>query len=104
LVGDGASKQGEDPMVEIRVAVEDAIGVPGLMRRLAGVFGPSAISFDRSQNQVRVESEWESRTILAVLEAVEAWLDDDGAPDSATLSVGNRSYSLPRLTPLAAGR
>ena len=50
-------------MVEIRVAVDEGSGVHGLMRRLAALFGRSAISFDRSHNEVRVESEWESRAI-----------------------------------------
>jgi hypothetical protein len=33
-------------MVEIRVAVADATGVHGLVRRLAGVFDRSSVSFD----------------------------------------------------------
>jgi hypothetical protein len=73
------------------------------MRRLAGVFDRSSISFDRIHNEVRVESEWESRTVLALVDAVEAWFDDDEV-DEATLSIGNRSYSLPAFTPLVAGR
>ena len=36
-----------------------------------------------------VESEWESRAVLGVVEVVEAWLRDDGA-GSATLSIGDR--------------
>jgi hypothetical protein len=82
-------------MVEIRVAVVDATRVPGLMRRLAGLFGRSALSFDRSRKEIRVKSEWESRGVVHVVDAVEAWLEEDGA-DSATLSLGERSYTMAR--------
>jgi hypothetical protein len=92
----------EGPMVEIRVAVEDATRVPTLVRRLAGLFDRSAISFDRSDNEVVVESEWESRAVMGVVEVVQAWLSEDGA-ESATLSIGDRSYTLVSQTPLAAG-
>jgi hypothetical protein len=80
-------------MVEIRVAVDDATRVPGLMRRLAGLFDRSSLSFDRSSKEVRVTSEWESRGVVHVVGAVEAWLAEDGA-DSATLTVGERSYTM----------
>jgi hypothetical protein len=90
-------------MVEIRVAVDDAARAPGLMRRLAGVFDRSAISFDRTQKQVLVAAEWESRGVVQVVEAVESWLMEDGA-GSATLSIGNRSYTMRATTPLGASR
>jgi hypothetical protein len=80
-------------MVEIRVAVDEGSGVHGLMRRLAALFGRSAISFDRSRNEVRVESEWESRAIVGVLDAVEAWIDEEGET-GATLSIGENSYLM----------
>jgi hypothetical protein len=38
-------------MVEIRVAVPDATRVPGLMRRLAGLFDRSSVSFDGVQRR-----------------------------------------------------
>jgi hypothetical protein len=102
-VGDKASSR-EDLMVEIRVAVDDATRVPGLMRRLTGLFDRSAISFDRSRKEVRVRSEWESRGVVHVVDAVEAWLTEDGV-DSATLSIGNRSYTMGgEAAPLAASR
>jgi hypothetical protein len=91
-------------MVEIRVAVDDDMRVHGLMRRLAALFDRSAISFDHSCNEVRVESEWESRALVGVIEAVEAWIDEVGAK-GAKLSIGEHSYYLeagPR--PLPAGR
>jgi hypothetical protein len=87
------------PLVEIRVAVEDDTRVPELVRRLARLFDRSSISFDRSRNEVRVASEWESRTVMGVVEIVQAWLSEDGA-ESATLSLGDRSYVLGRATPL----
>jgi len=90
-------------MVEIRVAVEDGARVPMLVRRLARLFDRSSISFDRSRNEVRVESEWESRAVSGVVEIVQAWLEEDGA-DSATLSIGDRSYTLLTPTPIGAGR
>jgi hypothetical protein len=40
---------------------------------------------------------------MGVLEVVEAWLDEEGA-ESATLSMGDRSYTLVTSTPLAASR
>jgi hypothetical protein len=79
-------------MVEISVAVADATGVHGLMRRLAGVFDRSSVSFDGAK-EVRVRSEWESRSLLLVLDAVEAWLAEDGV-GSAKLSIGERSYTM----------
>ena len=80
-------------MVEIRVAVDDANGVHSLMRRLTGVFDRSSVSFDGRRNEVRVRSEWESRSVLVVLDAVDAWVAEDGVR-SAKLSIGERSFTL----------
>jgi hypothetical protein len=80
-------------MVEIRVTVDDEVHVHGLMRRLAAVFSPSAISFDRSCNEVRVDSEWESRAVVTVIEAVQDWIDEAGGR-GARLSIGEHSYYL----------
>ena len=90
-------------MVDIRVAVEDATRVPALVVRLARIFERSSISFDRSRNEVFVESEWESRRVVGVLDVVEAWLTEDGAK-SATLSIGDCSYRLVRRRQLAVSR
>ena len=90
-------------MVEIRVTVEDATRVPPLVRGLANLFERSSISFDRSRNEVRVDSEWESRAVSGVVEVVQTWLSEDGG-ESATLSIGNRSYRLVSSTPLAVSR
>jgi hypothetical protein len=80
-------------MVEICVAVADTTRVPGLMLRLAGLFDRSSLSFDRSRKEVRVTSEWESRSVVHVVDAVAAWLAENDA-DSATLSIGKRSYKM----------
>ena len=90
-------------MVEIRVTVDDDMSVHGLMRRLAALFGRSAISFDHSCSEVRVESEWESRALVGVIEAVEAWIDEVGVK-GARLSIGEHSYYLEAVPrPLPAG-
>jgi hypothetical protein len=88
-------------MVEIRVVVTDATRVHGLMRRLGGLFDRSSLSFDGRRSEVQVRSEWESRSIVEVLGAVESWLAEDG-PDSAELSVGDRSYTMVAPTALGA--
>lgn len=80
-------------MVEICVAVPDAAEAHGLLRRLAALFDRSAVSFDGRRNEVRVCSEWESRSVVAVIDAVQSWLAADGV-DSAKLSVGDRSYTM----------
>ena len=92
-------------MVEIRVAVPDDTCGHGLMRRLAGLFDRSSVSFDGVQREVRVRSEWESRSIVEVIATVESWLAADGI-DSAKLSVGDRSYTMvaPRVLTAPKGR
>jgi hypothetical protein len=100
LVGDEASDR-EDPMVEIRVGVADAGGVHGLMRRLAGVFDRSSVSYDGARKEVHVRSEWESRGVVQVIGAVEAWLAEDGR-GSAELSIGDRSYTMVAPAPIGS--
>jgi hypothetical protein len=80
-------------MVEIRVAVTDPGRAHGLLRRLAGLFDRSSVSFDGTQNEVRVRSEWESRSVVEVIDAVQSWLAADGV-ESAELTVGDRSYTM----------
>lgn len=80
-------------MVEVSVALADSTGVHGLMRRLAGVFDRSSVSFDGARREVWVQSEWESRSVLLVLDAVEAWLAEAGV-GSVKLSIGDRSYTM----------
>jgi hypothetical protein len=88
-------------MVEIRVAVADATGVHTLVRRLAGVCDQSSVSFDGRRKEVRVRSESESRTVVLVLNAVEAWLAEAGV-GSAKLSIGDRSYTMVGPVPITS--
>jgi hypothetical protein len=80
-------------MVEIRVAVAGAGGVHGLVQRLVALFDSSSVFVDPLRNEVRVRSEWESRSVVQVIDVVETWLAADGI-DSAELSIGNRSYTM----------
>ena len=80
-------------MVEIRVAVADSTGAHALLRRLAALFDRSSVSLDGTRNEVRVRSEWESRSVVQVIDAVQSWLAADGV-GSAKLSVGDRSYTM----------
>jgi hypothetical protein len=80
-------------MVEMQVVVPDAAGAHGLLRRLADLFGRASVSFDVTRNEVRVCSEWESRSVLAVIDAVQSWLAAEGAA-SAELSVGEHSHTI----------
>jgi hypothetical protein len=92
LVGVDASTL-EVLMVEIRVAVTDAARAHGLMHRLGRLFAGSSLSFDAMRSEVHVRSEWESRSVVEVIDAVQSWLAADGI-GSATLSVGDRSYTM----------
>ena len=80
-------------MVEIRVAVPDASRAHALMRRLAGLFDRPSVSFDGARGEVRVRSEWGSRAVVQVIATVESCLTMDGV-DSATLTIGDRSYTM----------
>jgi hypothetical protein len=80
-------------MVEIRVAVADPSRAHSLMLRLGGLFDPSSVTYDGARKQVRVFSEWESRGVAVVVDAVHRWLEDGGA-ESAELIVGEHSYEL----------
>jgi hypothetical protein len=55
-------------MVEIRVAVTDPTRVHGLMRRLGRLFDRSAVAYDGARREVRVRSEWESRSVVEVID------------------------------------
>jgi hypothetical protein len=84
-------------MVEICVSLTNAAEANGLRARLAALFGRSAVSFDGRRNELRVRSEWESRSVVAVVDAVQSWLAAAGV-DSAELSVGDRSYTMAATT------
>ena len=81
-------------MVEICVEVADGAVAHGLLQGLGGLFGRSSVSFDDAHNEVRVRSEWESRSIVQVIDTVESWLAADGSGSSAKLSIGERSYTM----------
>jgi hypothetical protein len=87
-------------MVEIRVAVTDATRIHGLMHRLGRLFDRSSVSYNGARREVRVRSEWESRSVVEVIDAVQSWLEADGL-GSAKLSVGSRSYTM--VAPTAHG-
>jgi len=80
-------------MVEIRVAVTDATRIHGLMRNLGTLFDRSSVRYDGARKEVRVRSEWESRSVVEVIDAVQSWLEADGL-GSAKLSIGDRSYTM----------
>lgn|GEM_PF-1217170 len=88
---DVSSREGR--MVEIRVALPSAAEAQGLLERLAALFERSSLSFDAARNEVRVRSEWGSRSVVAVIATVQSWLAADGVV-SAELSVGDRSYTM----------
>jgi hypothetical protein len=80
-------------MVEICVAVADLDSAHGLMQGLARLFDRASVSFDSTRSEVRVRSEWESRAVVHVIDAVENWLANDDV-GSAKLSIGDRSVTL----------
>jgi hypothetical protein len=90
-------------MVEIKVTVTDEILVHSLVRRLRRLFDPSSVVYDATLKQVRVRSEWESRSVVEVVDGVQKWMEESGAA-SASLAVGDRSYTLvsaqPTISPL----
>ena len=63
------------------------------MARLTALFDAPSVSFDAARNEVRVRSEWESRSVVQVIDLVESWLASDG-PEWVTLSVGDRTYTM----------
>jgi hypothetical protein len=80
-------------VVELQIAVGGATGAHGLMQRLSDLFDRSAVTFDKAANEVRVRSEWESRSVTRVVDALEAWLTADGQ-DSAKVTLGSLSYTV----------
>ena len=57
--------------------------MPDLMWRLSSLFDGAPISFDRSHNEVRVESEWESRAATLKLQPNDLRLARRDLPGSA---------------------
>jgi NADPH:quinone reductase-like Zn-dependent oxidoreductase len=54
-------------MVEIRVALTDATEAQGCCGVSRRSFDHSSVSFDGRCNEVRVRSEWESRSVVRVI-------------------------------------
>jgi len=79
--------------VEIDVAGVDATVVEALLGHLRVSFDPSAVTYDEVRKRLAVGSEYESRSLVAVTEVVQRWIDESGAA-SALLPAGNRSYAL----------
>jgi hypothetical protein len=80
-------------MVELRIAVAEATGAQGLVWRLSDIFDRSSVTFDGVAKEVRVRSEWESRSVTRVVDALEAWLSADGL-ESAKMTLGFLSYTV----------
>jgi signal transduction histidine kinase len=80
-------------MVEINVPDADAALVDALVLRLHRLFDRSTVSYDAVRKQLRVAGPEEEGSAVAVVQAVESWLDESGVA-SASLTIGNRSYAL----------
>ena len=79
--------------MEISVALPDVTDAQGLVQRLAGALD-ATVSFDVGRKEICVRSGNESnRAVLRVVDVVEGWLEQ-GCVTSATLSLGERSYTL----------
>jgi len=89
--------------LEFRVAPSNTTTVHSLVQRLARVFGQRAVSFDVQRRDVRVAAGRDvNRSIAEVLDAVEAWLDQDGF-GSAEIRLGDRSYTVAERSRIASG-
>src|SRR4051812_29276687 len=82
-------------MVEIRIAVAEPELVHGLMRRLRRLFDSSSVSYDGGSKEVQIFSDWESRTAVDLIDAVQAWVDETGLGPTEVI-VGERSYTIAR--------
>ena len=79
--------------MDIRVGVAEAAGADRLLRHLAPRFDRRAISLDRIRREVVVSAEPGSRATVDVIEGVGSWLEAEAA-GSATLSIGDRSFTM----------
>jgi len=79
-------------MVEINLTAADAALVDALVLRLERLFERSTVSYDPARKQLRLGL-GEGGSAVAAVHAVEGWLDESGVA-SASLTIGNRSYSL----------
>ena len=81
-------------VINIGLAELDLGEIRSLATRLAGIVEPASIWLEGNPDSVSVHVEVESeRAINRVIDAVQEWLAAHGA-DSASLSIGDRSYTL----------
>lgn len=81
-------------VINIGLAELDLAGIRSLATRLAGIVEPASIWLGGSPDSVSVHAEVESEhAINRVIDAVQDWLASQGA-ESASLSIGDRSYTL----------
>lgn len=81
-------------VINIGLAELDLAGIRNLATRLASIVEPASIWLEGNPESVSVHAEVESEhAINAVIDAVQDWLARHGA-DSASLSIGDRSYIL----------
>jgi len=81
-------------VISIGLAELDLAGIRSLATRLAGSIEPASIWLEGSPDGLSVHAEIESdHGIKTVIDAVQEWLAAHGA-DSASLSIGDRSYTL----------
>jgi hypothetical protein len=88
-------------LLEIHIAVADATVAQALCGRLASLTDRTSVSYDTSRNEIGVRAQWESNDIGRVIETVESWLAAESIA-SATLSIGERSYTITNPAYLAA--
>ena len=73
---------------------EDLSDIRSLATRLTGIIEPASIWLEGNPDSVSVHAEVESEhAINRVIDAVQDWLAAHSA-DSASLSIGDRSYTL----------
>jgi hypothetical protein len=81
-------------VINIGLATLDLADIRSLATRLASIIEPASIWLDGSPDSVSVHAEIKSeQAINRVIDAVQDWLAAHGA-DSASLSIGDRSYTL----------
>jgi len=81
-------------VINIGLAERDLADIRSLATRLADIIEPASIWLEGHPDSVSVHAEVESENAInRVVDAVQDWLAAHSA-DSASLSIGNRSYTL----------
>jgi hypothetical protein len=89
--------------VEFRVAPSNATTAQSLVLHLTEAFGERWVSLDLDRRDVRVRAGRDvNRAIGEVLDAVEAWLSEDGG-GSAQIWLEGRSYTMLERPRIASG-